>query len=402
MLPQDLQPESFRSYSPKARQFCVANIDVLHQLPLTFVVFFLKEAIGFDWRFPAERKYLERQVSTLRTLPEKDRIDLFATFTDLRLSDSLKNSDWIDRPQQFSEKLSAELWSTHQIDEFRKAATTVVQRLDRSATIPPLPVNRLGIVLIGQQVADNRYALFRKLRRRGTYFDNVDPASAWPAIASLLTQRTAKAPEPYAHWYVDGGEATDIASSALTCVSYRSLDKTRNALSAVMTNAMQTEGGGPELLRTRLAQMRPADVGMDARQDELLNRFQLSLLTEGSGTQLFSTSFVQWTAREALRRAQPLTLLARFAPRRADQGFDMRPGSNRTEALDPQASLIDADMGAYYTYLNQQRLTGADGSGFVVWFEGQREAVAVGPAMPSDAKQSRPTRFEAILQKVSS
>ena len=47
----------------------------------------------------------------------------------------------------------------------------------------------------------------------------------------------------------------------------------------------------------------------------MLNHFQLKLLTEGSGTQIFSTTFAQWTAREALRRAQPLTMLVRFAPR---------------------------------------------------------------------------------------
>ena len=47
----------------------------------------------------------------------------------------------------------------------------------------------------------------------------------------------------------------------------------------------------------------------------MIDRFQVKLLTEGSGTQIFSTTFAQWTAREALRRAQPLTMLVRFAPR---------------------------------------------------------------------------------------
>ncbi len=54
----------------------------------------------------------------------------------------------------------------------------------------------------------------------------------------------------------------------------------------------------------------------------MLNRFQLSLLTEGSGTQVFATTFVQWAAREALRRAQPLTVFTPFrsAPaREADE-----------------------------------------------------------------------------------
>ena len=47
--------------------------------------------------------------------------------------------------------------------------------------------------------------------------------------------------------------------------------------------------------------------------------------------------------------------------------------------VDPQGSVIDADMGAYYTFLNQQRLSGADQSGFLAWFEGGAEAMAIGP-----------------------
>ena len=36
---------------------------------------------------------------------------------------------------------------------------------------------------------------------------------------------------------------------------------------------------------------------------------------------------------------------------------------------DPEGSLVDADMGAYYTWINQSRLAGADWSRFLVWFE---------------------------------
>src|SRR5262249_45234803 len=66
-------------------------------------------------------------------------------------------------------------------------------------------------------------------------------------------------------------------------------------------------GVGPEALGTILAQMRPADLGLTGEgnrpREAVLDRFAVSLLTEGSGTQIFSTSFAQWAAREALRRA---------------------------------------------------------------------------------------------------
>jgi hypothetical protein len=98
---------------------------------------------------------------------------------------------------------------------------------------------------------------------------------------------------------------------------------------------------------------------MSGTGDEILQRFRLKLLTEGSGTQLFSTSFAQWTAREVLRRAQALTLLVRFAPRQRQKPMNelLSANSNQQE-MDVAGSLMDADMGAYYNWLNQQRLPG--------------------------------------------
>ena len=52
-------------------------------------------------------------------------------------------------------------------------------------------------------------------------------------------------------------------------------------------------------------------------------------------------------------------------------------------------------MGSYYTYLNQQRLTGAEKSSFLVWFEGQNEALAIGPAMPGGTQSVQSHRPEA-------
>jgi hypothetical protein len=146
---------------------------------------------------------------------------------------------------------------------------------------------------------------------------------------------------------------------------------------------LQRPGMGPEELRTHLARLVPSNVGLDKAGDEVLNRFQLKLLTEGSGTQIFSTTFAQWTAREALRRAQPLTVMVRFAPRQRQRPMNELLTTIRANAeLDLAGSLVDADMGAYYNWLNQQRLPGAGQSAFLVWFEGHNQALAIGPSIP--------------------
>jgi hypothetical protein len=165
---------------------------------------------------------------------------------------------------------------------------------------------------------------------------------------------------------------------------------------------MQPGGGGPEVLRSLLARTTPADLGLTGpKGDPILDRFQLSILTQGSGTQLFSTTFVQWTAREALRRAQPLTLYARFTPRqREDSMRDLIAGTPHDPVPDPEGSLIDADMGAYYTWINQQRLSGAAQSQFLVWFENHKEALAIGPTLKPAGQSAAPTKLSDILSQL--
>jgi hypothetical protein len=245
-------------------------------------------------------------------------------------------------------------------------------------------------------VADYGEALFRKLRPHGAYFSRVKPETGLEQLLGAVAARAKTHPLPFGHWYVDGGQAAEH-DSLLTCVSYAALEQARTALLRRIRSETDRPGMGPEALRTLMAQLRPADLGLGKSglgkasvghagsgkaEDAVLDRFQMKVLTEGSGTQIFSTTFAQWTAREALRRAQPLTLLVRFAPRQRQKPMnELLSGNSDRVELDPVGSLIDGDMGAYYNWLNQQRLPGADQSSFLVWFENHGEAVAVGPAM---------------------
>jgi hypothetical protein len=157
----------------------------------------------------------------------------------------------------------------------------------------------------------------------------------------------------------------------------------------------------PEAFRTRMAQTGLEDIGVNPGSDAVLDRFQLSLLTEGSGTQVFATTFVQWAARETLRRAQPLTLFARFTPRQRENPMnELLAEAQRRPELDPQGSLVDADMGAYYTWLNQQRLSGASQSSFLAWFEDHEEAVAIGPAFEPNKRSDAPIELRDIAEQV--
>ncbi len=401
MLPSDLKSEQFSGYPREARKLITGYVETLQRLPLSFVPSLLREVIDYDFKFPPERKAIEKELANLNSLSPEQLKEWFQGFAQIKQTPKLESVDWVNSPGLFVEQLSAHLWATHQLDAFRKAATDYASRLQAAAPPEPPPVPRLGIAVIGQGATAHEEPLFRKLRAHGGYFSRVNPENGLETLLNAVAARAKGHSAPYAHWYIDGGQAANH-DPALTCVSYNALEPARAALLRKMHGEIEKPGMGPEELRTLLAQMRPADLGMGKAEDEVLDRFQVKLLTEGSGTQIFSTTFAQWAARETLRRAQPFTLLVRFAPRQRQRPMnELLSGLRPNAELDPAGSLVDADMGSYYTYLNQQRLAGAERSSFLVWFEGHNEALAIGPAMPTGTQSSSPTDLKQLLTWVS-
>ena len=346
MLPRDLRPDQFQSYAPEARKLAVEGLSALRRLPLSFLPNLLRELIEYDYKFPAERAALEKELVNLANLSDSQIEDLLGGFFKITLSPKLERSDWVNSPARFVEQLSADLRTTRQLHDVRTAATKYADHLRAVTAAEPPPIPRLGITVIGEGVTSWEMPLFRKLRPYGTYFSRVKPENGLRLLCEAAGARTKAYPDQYGHWYVDGAEPVDH-DPALTTISYDALRPTREAL---------------------------------------LDR------------KLFSTSFVQWTAREVLHRAQPLTLLVRFAPRQRQKPMNelLSASPNRPE-LDVVGSLMDADMGAYYNWLNQQRLPGAEKSCFLVWFEGHDSAFAIGPSIPRQTESESDADLAKLL-----
>jgi hypothetical protein len=394
MLPPDLKPEQFQGYPPEARKLAVSYVGTMRSLPLSLLPSLLRELIDYDLKFPVERRALERELAHWSALSDEKRKDWLRGFAQISLSPQLERLDWVNFPALFVEQLSAHLWTTHQVDAFRKAAVDYADRLEAAVPPEPPPVPRLGITVIGQGATGHEAPLFRKLRPQGAYFGRLKPDNGLKQLLDAVSARAQAHPLPYAHWYIDGGEAAPHDAS-LTCVSYHDLEPTRAAILRKIRAEKDRPGMGPEALRTLLAKMKPEDLGL-GKDDRVLDHFQVKLLTEGSGTQVFSTTFAQWAAREALRRAQPCTLLVRFAPRQKPMNDLLAARQDQAE-LDPAGSLIDGDFGAYYNWLNQQRLPGAEKSSFLVWFEDHSEALAIGPGMPRSTESSSAADLKDLL-----
>jgi hypothetical protein len=402
MLPSDLKPEKFDGYPPEARKVVVNYLAILRQLPLSFVPGLLRELVNYDFKFPAERKSRDRELEYLSSLSVSQLKECFHGFSEITLPKQLEDFDWVRSPAQFVERLSAHLWSTHQLDNFRKVSNDYADRLRAAVPPEPPPIPRLGISVIGQGVSSYSDPLFRKLRVHGAYYAHIKPENGFQHLLDAVTIRAKAHPTPYGHWYIDGGESV-ACDPVLACVSYKELEPTRTVLLRKMQEEIDRPGMGPEALRTTMAQLRPSDLGMDRTgngfHDEVLERFEVSVLTEGSGTQIFSTVFAQWAAREALRRAQPLTLLVRFAPRQRQRPMNemLSADAKVPPELDFVGSLVDGDFAAYYNWLNQQRLPGAEKSCFLVWFEGHNQALAIGPSTPRGSESASVADLRQVL-----
>ncbi len=436
MQPGDLQLTSFAGYPPMGAALARGSLPLLRRVPMPLLPIVLREVSAFDWKFPREREDVRRQVGWLNGMPPEEFTATVEAFRELRLPAALSDADWVNDPAGYMEQLTATLWATGQMPAFRQAATAYGRRLERvtgDAAAVPVPsaeeggepqaatghdgghgggyavegsgaraagVPRLVMVVLAAELGKpaSGHVLYRKLRREGVLLDHVDPAGGMEALRMQVQARAAKGPGEYAHWIIDGGAAR--AADGVASVGYGSLAPVRERLLGRARNAMSGDAArsGPEELRTLMAHLTPEAAGMAADRDPVMAHFELALLTEGSGTQIFSTTFVQWAARECLRRAHPTTLLARWTPRQREQGMNELLSGAPSAGEDPAGSLVDADQGAWYTWLNLQRLPGAESSRFVVWQEGSSTAVVVGPGLPRGSTANTPMTMAQVLR----
>jgi hypothetical protein len=406
MLPAELKSADLAGYPTEGRALAAEYLPLLRELPLPYLVVLLRELIGFDWKFPAERDRLAGQIAYLAALAPAPRGALMRSFTALQVNEKVLGTAWASNPSAALEQLAAWLWSSHQMDTFSQAAAEFGSAMAEAvpSRMPAQP--RLGVVVVGQGASHAPFPLFRRLRPHGVFLQNVRPDNGLEILAAEVQRRARSAARGkqdangFLHWYIDGGRA-EIAPM-VTRVSYAALQPARQMLLQRTQRAIDSVGMGPESLRSMLAQLRPEEIGLAAagadRDTEVLNHFQVSLLTEGSGTQIFSTTFVQWAARECLRRAEPETLLLRYAPRQQQQPMNAMLSGSTESAPDPEGSLVDADMGAYYTWLNLRRLTGADQVRFLAWFEGHGEALVIGPGLPGGTTSDSAMNMEGVLK----
>jgi hypothetical protein len=392
-----LTASSFASYPPQGRQFAASHLSTLREIPLALLPVFLVDIKVYDWKFPIEQQEIAKRLEFVNA--NLASLDQFRT---IKVPAALDTPGSVDDPQRFLAEITAYLWSSLQMDAYRGAANRFME-LYSAANRPKRPaISRLVMLCVGRDAQLPEYPLFHKLRGFGQLRTNVHAEGAADAFLDVLRRRSASAPELYAHWYVDGGSPLiGVPTTGVSQIMYPALAPLNGQILARMKSCIEA-GTGPEELQRELAEISEhAPLASNSVVDLVLQHFCVSLLTEGSGTQIFSTSFVQWATREVLRRAQPVTLFARFAPRQRERSFNAMVAEEAGSAdLDPAGSLIDADMAAYYAYLELMRLSDAENAAFLVWLENRSQAFVAGRGIPVNTVSDSPISMAELLSGI--
>jgi len=138
----------------------------------------------------------------------------------------------------------------------------------------------------------------------------------------------------------------------------------------------------------------PADLAGQSR----LRSFVVDLFLSGNGALIFSNAFVEWAAAEALRRARPRAVIARFGFRAKPKPFtgiaifeNQQRISTLPDVDDQQGSATDALILARYIWLAALRYPEHKQTCCLCIVENQNLAYVIAPdglALPSSADQS--------------
>lgn len=390
MKPSELNAASFAAYPPEGRSLALDHLALLRSMPLALLPAYLRQLQQADALFPVEAARLHLQLEALAAKP-----GLMSEFSRIAVPPPLQAMHWVEEPARFEAALSASLWQSGQIDAYHRAASALFAALPE----PPAPQAPLLVGILGQGATAAAGPVFTRARKDGLYLRRISETDAADAIRTLVAARAQGDRQAYAHWYVDGGAPLWPLPAGVAGFTYPQAAPVRQAVVREMDRAVR-DGAGPERLAEQLQALPPASLNLrQASEDSRIARFLLSLLTEGSGTQIYSTSFVQAAALGLIRRAQPETLVVRFAPRRKAASLnDLLQARSESAELDADGALGDADMALWYSWLALRRLS--PGARMLLWVEGRGEAFAAGPGVVRGAESATPMGLAGALKLV--
>ena len=377
-----------------------AHEALLDRLPATVHAFILAELQKWATLFAAEQRYQRALLEQLSRFP---RAELSRATTGIARVERDAGCDKIARgnPARFQEDAQALLRQRRLLPAWRTEVDGFFQIVDPAVEAqlhPPDAPRRLVVQLYGSGIAIQSDKLWSRFKGSGVRVPlSLDGARASEpflravfggpdggGMALFAAQRDAMGSSPLDSWVIESHEAlhklcdeatagrhTERAAPVavgwsgawLTGLSYERLRAYRDELTRALYSKIQSGVESPQAFAAyaRSLKIAPGE-GALLGSDPVLEAFVRDVLLTGNGTLFVNNTFVEWAAVQALRRAQPRILVARFGIRDKLKPFSSmllfsqpRASDQIPMIEDPVGSFIDVEQLAYYIWLNAEK-----------------------------------------------
>ena len=406
-----------QKFSEEARSLLASHQDLLREVPAAFRPLLVRQLRAWESLFPPERESLTRILKWLRRSGAGERETLFRPFKSMTLPDAsdldpiFEEEKLLDRClKHFKREGTYQAWRTSVDDIFQR----VTAGGSGEAAGPKFVFVTLGEGTSRAQTLDDpdhRFVSYfwNHLEPLGTLFTSLATEPAGAAGAPLVSLfRSALGRPQIKVWAIETGKSLKPAGDPATGATWFSFEQLRPVLDRVtrkMADTMLAGVSGPEALYSKITDFKIEELGLPTYQDSRIQKLIEQVILQGSGALVINNTFAEWTAVQALRRVEPDLLMVRFGQRRRfvplrqlDPFQPARPGSEDLPAEDSGESLQDADVLTYYIWLETRKNPRyKDRTYFLIYLEGSRAALFIGPGIHAGKRISEPACFEDIV-----
>jgi len=405
---------------------------LLKRLPRTFLPFTRQQLRDWDYLFPYERNSVVRLLLFVASLSPAETVDTFQDV--LQLEQKMGASNWQFSTEEQTILNASLLARSAYYQEWRKAVQKVFDAADAhfaGENETKASGNRLILLVIPQKLPLQPTTVWQRWQAVGhslkldatgihtsqSLAQTVLGVTTGEHGSTLLDAATRGRGDTAANfWVLDAGgdlvesflkKPSEQDSYPATLLSHERLRAFREQFSHEINNMHKDLSAADAVYDT----LRKVDVTSWCPPEiaglPVIREYLRSLYLSGNGALIYGNSFVEWGASEALRRARPDVLVARFGVRSKPKPFTSVAVFENPDQINPlpavddlPGSAIDAQVLSLYVWLAASRYDEYRNGACVRLAESLSEAYVIAPPEFSLFREAQPIpleRFRSVL-----
>jgi hypothetical protein len=357
---------------------------MLDRLPATMRASLMVELHKWATLFPAERKYQGALLAHLSGVTRADADRMFAGIAKIEADADVRSIGAGD-PGGFQDESQALLRKKRLLYQWRGEIEKLFQQIDPVLERQLYPADgprRLVVQLYGAGISIQTDKLWERFKGTGfriplklegatgaddflrqLFGGGAASPSASTASAAAAGAGAAGIASPLESWFVETGDGLSKFGGAGTTLSYANLRGYRDDLTRALYDKVQKGVESPQAFAAYARSLKIAPgSGVFPHEADVMQAFVRDVFLTGNGTLFVNNTFVEWAAVQALKRAQPRLLVARYGVRDKMKPFSSlllfsqpRATDQIPEIEDPTGSFVDVEQLSYYVWLNAEK-----------------------------------------------